>query len=254
LSDDDLVFAFNPHETCYTISSRDVIKLPRKLDPRIGIFTANVETAVNALLDAAPRLGERVVVIGQGVVGLLITRLARRAGASTIITSDLYDKRRRLSLSSGADAAVDPSSEILAERVSALTGGTGADVVIEASGQPRALDDAIAATAQEGRVVVVSWYGAKRAELNLGGDFHRKRLTIKSSQVSNLNPSLAPRWTIRRRRELAVKYLEELLLDELISHVLPFDRAGDAYRLIDQQPAEVIQVALDYSARSYAEI
>jgi 2-desacetyl-2-hydroxyethyl bacteriochlorophyllide A dehydrogenase len=213
-----------------------------------------VETALNSLLDAAPRLGERVVVIGQGVVGLLITRLVRRAGASLVITSDLYEKRRQLSRSAGADAAVDPSAESLAERVSALTGGTGADVVIEASGQPRALDDAIAGAAQEGRVVVVSWYGAKRAELALGSDFHRKRLTLKSSQVSNLDPSLTPRWTILRRRELAVKYLSELLLDELITHVLPFDRAAEAYRLIDEQPAEVMQVVLDYSARPYAEI
>jgi 2-desacetyl-2-hydroxyethyl bacteriochlorophyllide A dehydrogenase len=254
LAEGDLVFAFNPHETCYTVPATVVIKLPQELDPRIGVFAANVETALNSLLDAVPRLGERVVVIGQGVVGLLITQLVRRAGASLVITSDLYEKRRQLSRSAGADVALDPSAESLAERVSALTGGTGADVVIEASGQPRALDDAITAAAHEGRVVIVSWYGAKRAELALGSDFHRKRLTLKSSQVSNLDPSLAPRWTIRRRRELAVRYLGELLLDELISHVLPFDRAAEAYRLIDEQQGEVIQVVLDYSARPYAEI
>lgn len=254
LGEDDLVFAFNPHETCYTIPRTVAIRLPLGLNPRIGIFTANVETALNALLDAAPRLGERVVVIGQGVVGLLITQLVRRAGASLLITSDLYEKRRQLSRSAGADVVVDPTAESLAERVSALTGGTGADVVIEASGEPRALDDAIGAAAHEGRVVVVSWYGEKRAELSLGGDFHRKRLMLKSSQVSNLDPSLAPRWTIVRRRELAVRYLGELLLDELISHVVPFDRAAEAYRVIDNQPGEVIQVALEYSARDYAEI
>ncbi|MEK6287776.1 MAG: zinc-binding alcohol dehydrogenase [Acidobacteriota bacterium] len=242
----DLVFAFNPHETCYTVPATVLIGLPRELDPRIGIFAANLETAVNALLDAAPRLGERVVVIGQGVVGLLITHLARRAGASLVVTSDLYEKRRRLSRSAGADLVVDPSAESLPERVSALTGGTGADVVIEASGQPRALDEAVKVAAAEGRVVVVSWYGTKRADLALGSDFHRKRLTLKSSQVSNLDPSLTPRWTISRRRELAVGYLSELSLDELISHVLPFDRAAEAYHLIDEQPAEVIQVVLDY--------
>jgi threonine dehydrogenase-like Zn-dependent dehydrogenase len=94
--------------------------------------------------------------------------------------------------------------------------------------------------------VVVSWYGSRRADLALGGDFHRKRLTLKSSQVSNLDPSLIPRWTIRRRRELAVKYLSELLLNELITDVLPLDRAAEAYRLIDDRPAEVLQVILDY--------
>src|SRR6266404_7008828 len=254
LAEGDLVFSFNPHETCYTVPATVVIKLPRELDPRIGVFAANVETALNALLDAAPRLGERVVVIGQGVVGLLVTQLVRRAGASLVITSDLYEKRRQLSRSAGADLVVDPVAESLAEGVFSMTGEAGADVVIEASGQPRALDDAIAAAAQEGRVVVVSWYGTKRAELALGSDFHRKRLTLKSSQVSNLDPSLTPRWSILRRRELAVRYLCELCLDDLISHVLPFDRAAEAYRLIDERPAEVIQVVLDYSARLYADI
>lgn len=250
LSEGDLVFAFNPHETCYTVPTTAVIRLPPGLDPRIGVLAANVETALNSLLDAAPRLGERVVVIGQGVVGLLITRLIRRAGASLVITSDLYDKRRRLSRSAGADFVVDPSAESLAERVLSLTGGAGADVVIEASGQPCALDDAITAAAHEGRVVVVSWYGANRADLALGSDFHRKRLTLKSSQVSNLDPSLTPRWSILRRRELAVRYLGELPLDDLISHVLPFGRASEAYRLIDERPAEVTQVILDYSAEA----
>ena len=246
LAEGELVFAFNPHETCYTVPAAVLIKLPRELDPRLGVFAANVETAVNALLDAAPRLGERVVVIGQGVVGLLITQLVRRAGASLVITTDLYENRRRLSLSAGADMALDPSSESLAECVSAMTGGTGADIVIEASGQPNALDDAVKVAAAEGRVVVVSWYGTKRADLALGSDFHRKRLTLKSSQVSNLDPSLTPRWTIRRRRELAVGYLGELLLDKLISHVMAFDQAAAAYRLIDEQPGEVVQVVLDY--------
>jgi 2-desacetyl-2-hydroxyethyl bacteriochlorophyllide A dehydrogenase len=254
LAEGDLVFAFNPHQTCYTVPSTVVIRLPKQTDPRLGIFVANVETALNSILDAAPRLGERVAVIGQGVVGLLITQLVRRAGASLIITSDLHEKRRELSRSAGADVSIDPSTGSLAERVSELTGGVGADVVIEASGQPGALNDAFAASAHEARVVAVSWYGTKRAELALGSEFHRKRLTLKSSQVSNLDPSLSPRWTILRRRELAVRYLGELSLGEMVSHVVPFDRAAEAYSLVDQHPSEVVQVVLDYSARNHAKI
>ncbi|HYV07303.1 MAG TPA: zinc-binding alcohol dehydrogenase, partial [Blastocatellia bacterium] len=236
LTEGQLVFAFNPHETCYTVPASVLIKLPPEIDPRLGVFAANVETAMNAVLDAAPRLGERVVVVGQGVVGLLITQLMRKAGASLIITTDLYENRRRLSLLAGADLSIDPASKSLGEHVAAMTDGMGADIVIEASGQPAALDAAVKVTAAEGRVVVVSWYGTKRADLNLGSDFHRKRLTLKSSQVSNLDPSLTPRWTIRRRRNLAVGYLRELMLDEMISHVLSFNQAAEAYRLIDHQP------------------
>jgi len=252
LAEGDTVFAFNPHETCFTVPSTGLIKIPPEIDPRIGVFAANVETALNSLLDAAPRLGERVVVIGQGIVGLLITQLLRKAGASLVITSDVYEKRRELSRLIGADLALDPLTESLAERVYSLTGGTGADLVIEASGQPSALDDAFAAAAHEGRIVVVSWYGSRRAELALGTDFHRKRLTVKSSQVSNLDPSLAPRWTVRRRRGLAVQYLRELVLGDLISHVLPFDRAAEAYSLIDEQPGAITQVVLEYSTRHHA--
>jgi len=246
LAEGDLVFAFNPHETCFTNPADVALKLPAELNPRLGVLVANTETAINSLWDAAPRLGERAVVIGQGVVGLLITQLLRKAGVSVIITADLYEKRRELSLRAGADLAVNPSSD-LAQRVLEITGGLGADVVIEASGQPSALNDAINCTASEGRIVVVSWYGTKQAQLNLGSDFHRKRLTLRSSQVSHFDPSMAPRWTIRRRRSLAVQYLSELSLDQLITHVFPFNRAADAYSLIDNHPEEVIQVVLDYN-------
>lgn len=241
----DLVFAFNPHETCFTAPTDLVLKLPAGLDPRLGVFVANIETALNALLDAAPRLGDTVAVIGQGVVGLLITQLARRAGASLILASDLYENRRKLSESVGADLAIEPATENLAERVASLTGGRGADIVFEASGQPRAIEDAVSVAAQEGRVVVVSWYGTRRAQLALGSDFHRKRLTVKSSQVSSIDPSLGPRWTIQRRRELAVRYASELSLADMISHVFPFARAAEAYRLIDQRPSDVLQVVLE---------
>ena len=246
LSPGDLVFAFNPHETRYTLPESFAIKLPETTAPRAGVFVANMETAVNALLDAAPRIGETVVVIGQGVVGLLIARLARKAGAGLVITADLFEKRRLLSEAFGADLVVDPSSEDLVECVSRMTSGVGADVVIEASGQPAALDLAINASAREGHIVVVSWYGAKRAPLSLGTDFHRKRLTLRSSQVSALDPSLEPRWSLSRRRELAVKYLDEIPCDTLISHTIPFARAGEAYRLIDEHPEQVVQVVLEY--------
>jgi 2-desacetyl-2-hydroxyethyl bacteriochlorophyllide A dehydrogenase len=243
-----IVFAFNPHETCYTIPAEFVLRLPAALQPLSGVLAANLETAVNALLDAAPRLGETVVITGQGVIGLLITWLARKAGAGLIITADQFEKRRRLSQSFGADLSVECAPDEFGRCVTERTSGRGADVVIEASGQPAALDSAIKVASVEGRVVVVSWYGTKPVTLSLATDFHRKRLTLRSSQVSSLDPSLAPRWSLSRRRELAVGYLAEIPCDQLISHIIPFDRAAEAYRLIDQHPGEVVQVVLDYGA------
>lgn len=242
----DAVFAFNPHETLYTIPAGLVIKLPDSISPRLGVFVANLETGLNAMLDAAPRLGETVAVIGQGVVGLLITWLARKAGAGLVITADLFEKRRNLSKRFGADLAVDSSAKSIADCVAEMTEGLGADVVIEATGDPAALDLAIKAASHEGRIVVISWYGVKRAPLALGTDFHRKRLTLRSSQVSTLDPSLEPTWSVSRRRNLAVRYLREVPCDELITHTIPFARAGEAYRLIEEHPEQVVQVVLEY--------
>jgi 2-desacetyl-2-hydroxyethyl bacteriochlorophyllide A dehydrogenase len=246
IGEGDLVFAFNPHETDYTLPASLAIKLPRGTDPRCAIFMANLETAITALLDAAPRLGERVAVFGQGVLGLLIAQLARRAGASLVATVDMFPRRRALSLALGADLALDAASGDVAERLRDATAGAGADVIIEASGSPCALDEAIKATATEGRIVVVSWYGVNRVPLTLGEAFHRNRITIKSSQVSSLDSKLAPRWDSRRRRELALSYLTELRLEEMITHTLAFEDAAAAYRLVDERPEEVVQVVLEY--------
>jgi len=126
------------------------------------------------------------------------------------------------------------------------TGGIGADVTIEASGSPDALDDAIKTSAFQGTVVVVSWYGTKPVTLSLGEEFHRNRIRIKSSQVSHLDPALTPRWSIERRRNLALQLLSELCLTDLISHVYHFTEAQQAYEEIDRHPEEVLQVILKY--------
>lgn len=246
LSEGDMVFVFNPHESDYTIPARFAVKLPEEIAPHTGVFLANMETAINAMLDAAPRIGERVVILGQGTVGLLITQLCQIAGAGLIATSDPFEKRRRLSSSLGADLVIDPKADSVSALIKEATRGAGADVVIEASGQPEALDEAIRTTAREGRVVVVSWYGTKRATLALGEDFHRNRITIKSSQVSNMDTHLVPRWNVERRRDLARRYLSELRLEELITHTFSFENAAAAYRLIDEHPEETVQVLLGY--------
>lgn len=242
----DLVFAFNPHESEYTLPAGLVVRLPLDIDPRRGVFLASAETAINALLDAGPLLGERVAIFGQGTVGLLMTRLARRAGASLIVTADLFEKRRALSLALGADFSIDPAVEPPAERVREMTAGAGADIVMEVSGRPETLEEAIRAAAFQGRVVIVSWYGNKRAPVPLGDDFHRKRLIIRSSQVSNIDAGLFPRWTAERRRELAVSYLTDLRLSELVTHTIAFSDAAAGYRIIDERPEEAVQVVLRF--------
>jgi 2-desacetyl-2-hydroxyethyl bacteriochlorophyllide A dehydrogenase len=240
----DLVFVHHPHQTEYVVPADFPIRLPEGLPADLGVFAANLETAVTVVLDAHPRLGEAVLVTGQGIVGLLITMLLRRAGA-TIVTADLHERRRVASAAVGADHALGADADI-SEAVLDLTDGRGVDVAIEVSGSPAALQACIDAAAFAGTIVVVSWYGTRDVGLSLGGRFHRRRLRIVSSQVSTLDPALAPRWDRARRAALVSSLLQELPLDELITHRFPLDKATAAYELLDRRAGECLQVVLDY--------
>jgi 2-desacetyl-2-hydroxyethyl bacteriochlorophyllide A dehydrogenase len=242
---DDAVFALHPHQTAYVVPATLAWRLPADLPIERGLFAANLETALNALLDQPVRLGERAVVFGQGVVGMLIGVLARRNGAGAVIVVDGYERRRTAATRLGANQALEPGPE-LARHLDEATDGRGADLVFEASGSPAALQAAIDAVALEGTVVVCSWYGAKPVALNLGGHFHRGRVRIRSSQVGRVDPALSPRWDRDRRSAVVLDLLGELPLEQLISHRVPFHRAAEAYRLVDERPEETIQVVLSY--------
>ncbi|MDY6917456.1 MAG: zinc-binding alcohol dehydrogenase [Chloroflexota bacterium] len=246
LREGDVVFVHHPHQTLYTVSEKAAVKLPADVDTMLGVFVANLESALNCLLDCGIRLGESVAVFGQGVVGLLIAQLARRSGAGTVVTVDRIEGRRAVSLASGADYSLDPEPGGASAAIRDLTGGAGADVVIEASGSPDALDDAIRSAVFQGQVVVVSWYGSKPATLHLGNEFHRQRIRIKSSQVSSIDPALTPRWSTARRMDVVLKLLPQLDLSGLVSDVFTFDEAQQAYEKIDGRPEEVLQVVLKY--------
>ena len=245
IHDGDVVFALHPHQSEYVLPAALAVLLPPGLPAELGVFTANLETAVNVLLDAHPRLGEHVVVFGQGVVGLLVTQLLRRAGVGLIIAVDPLALRRDLARSSGADVALVPGGE-LPDEVRERTDGAGADIVIEASGNPAALNQALECVAVQGTVVVSSWYGSKPASVALGAAFHRGRLRIVSSQVGAIDPVLRPRWSKARRMALVRELLPHLHLAPLISHRIPFTRAPEAFALVDERPEQVMQVLLTY--------
>jgi 2-desacetyl-2-hydroxyethyl bacteriochlorophyllide A dehydrogenase len=243
LREGDLVFALHPHQDEYVIAESLVHHLPDRAAPEQGVFLASLETAINVVLDAKPRLGEVVAVFGQGVVGLLVTQLLRRSGAR-IVAVEPSARRRSFAERCGAEAAIAPGDGAL---LRTLTGRRGADIAIDASGSPAALQQAIDCVAPEGTVVVCSWYGEKPVPLDLGGHFHRGRVHLVSSQVGRIDPSLAPRWDRERRLGLAMDLLGELVLAELITHRIPFARAAEAYALLDGRDSETVQVVLDYA-------
>jgi 2-desacetyl-2-hydroxyethyl bacteriochlorophyllide A dehydrogenase len=239
----DLLFVHHPHQDTFVVPAELPVRLPDGLDPTLGLFFANLETALNVVHDAPLRLGETALVFGQGVVGLLVTRLLRLAGATRVLAVDPIKKRRDLALEAGADEAFGPG-EGLRGRILEATAGRGADLAVEVSSSGTALQAAIDAVATEGTVVVASWYGARPVELSLGGHFHRGRVRLRSSQVGRIDPELGARWDRARRTEAALGLLPGLRLEGLVSHRVPFERAPEAYRLVDENPEETVQVVL----------
>jgi 2-desacetyl-2-hydroxyethyl bacteriochlorophyllide A dehydrogenase len=242
---DRYVFAFNPHESHFLAHTQDLQPLPQGIAPEDAVFLPNMETAVNLVMDGGPLIGERVVVFGQGIVGLLTAALLSRFPLERLITMDRFALRRQTSLDVGAHASLDAGDSNLHEELRAFL-PPGADLAYELSGSPEALDQAIASVGFSGRVVIGSWYGQKQASLNLGGRFHRSRIRLISSQVSSLAPELSGRWDKARRFELAWKMLAQVRPARFISHSFPIRDAVQAYSLLDRHPEETLQVVLTY--------
>jgi 2-desacetyl-2-hydroxyethyl bacteriochlorophyllide A dehydrogenase len=241
------VFAFHPHQDRFVTDAGDAVAVD-DLDPRAATLYPMVETALQVALDAAPRLGETVVVAGLGAVGTLVAALLARTGA-VVLGSEPEPARRAAAAAFGA-RAVDPDAA--AEVVAAETGGRGADLVVEASGNPRALAAALSLLAHEGTALVCSWYGTKPVTLPLGAAFHRRRLALRSTQVSTLPAALSARWDRRRRAELAWRLCRELPLSALATHAFPFERAAEAYACADRKDGGLIHAALRYQGEADA--
>tara|TARA_B110000444_G_scaffold54417_1_gene50477 strand:+ start:821 stop:1855 length:1035 start_codon:yes stop_codon:yes gene_type:complete len=244
------VFSFQPHASHHVCTMDGVIQLPDGVDPKEAVFLANMETAVNLVQDANPCLGERVLVLGQGIVGLLVSSVLAEFPLAGLYAVDSIDSRRALAVQSGVQATFSPDvdSEIktLQEKLHLNEVCGGADVVFELSGSPAALNLTVDLTAYSGRIVVGSWYGTKSAEINLGERFHRNRMTIVSSQVSTIAPELSGRWDKARRFSVAWDMIKKCQPARFISHSLPFAKASEAYRLLDESPQGCTQIIFDY--------
>lgn len=245
------VFAFQPHASHYLAKPAELIRLPDGIDLRDAVFLANTETAVNLVLDAQPRIGERVLVLGLGVVGLLTASALVNFPLSCLTAVDAVDRRRELAQQLGV-TVFDPRQEqdmaALQQQLQAGDASDGADLVLELSGNPAALNLAIERCAYGGRIVVGSWYGNKPVALDLGGRFHRNRINIVSSQVSSLAPELTGRWNKARRFAVAWEQIKKCQPAQFITHSMPLRDAAQAYQLLDKSPEQAVQIIFDYQS------
>jgi 2-desacetyl-2-hydroxyethyl bacteriochlorophyllide A dehydrogenase len=243
------VFARHPHQELFNVRADPFLlsRVPKELDAERAVFANLLDVALNCMLDVPVRIGDVVVVFGQGTIGAFCAQLARRT-AGRVIVVDPIESRRRAAIEAGADAAVHPREA--REAVYELSGGRGADISIEVSGAPAALQQAFAVTGQEGTIAVVSFFGARIVELVLAPEFHFRRLRMISSQVRGVSSALQARWTLDRRFESVFWLLQDESLLTPISHIFPFERAPEAYTLLDEHPEETQGVILRYDGAS----
>jgi 2-desacetyl-2-hydroxyethyl bacteriochlorophyllide A dehydrogenase len=235
------VFAFHPHQSHFVVAAADAVPIG-ECDPRAATLFPLVETALQISLDSGIRYREVAAVVGLGPVGILTAVLLTRSGA-VVVGSDPKPWRREAAQACGLEA-VGP--EELDDAVRAATDGRGAGFIIEATGNPDALGESLGLLSTEGVAIVASWYGTKQVVLPLGAEFHRRRLEIRSSQVSTIGRRAAG-WDRQRRRAETQALLAELPLSLLASHTFPFERAPEAYAALDRGDDGVVHVALAYS-------
>jgi NADPH:quinone reductase-like Zn-dependent oxidoreductase len=204
------VFALHPHQSEFVVPAEDVVPVPESVPPQRAVLAANMETALNAVWDAAPAPADRIAVVGGGTVGLLLARLCARLPAADVTVVDVARSRARLVKTLGARFALpDDAPE-------------DCDVVFHASASEAGLATALRIAGEEATVAELSWYGTADIAAPLGGAFHSRRLRLVASQVGKVAASHRPRWTPRRRLAAALALLDDPALDGLLSAPVDF--------------------------------
>lgn len=230
------VFALAPHGDVHVLPETNVNVLQAEVPPIRGVLVANLETALTGIWDSGVSLGDRIVIFGAGVVGLLTAWLASKCGADVTLVETCEARRQIAARFDGIRVVETARLESLPE----------SDIVVEATGNPATLDDAIRCAGLEARIVVLSFYGARRHPVLLGDRFHRRRLSLKSSQVSRIPADRAARWSHKRRFELVRQLLRDPKLDEFVGYRVPFDDAPAIYAALDRDPGSSLQTVFVY--------
>jgi 2-desacetyl-2-hydroxyethyl bacteriochlorophyllide A dehydrogenase len=231
------IFCLRPHGDRHVIDVGQLRVLPDDIPSVRATLAASFETVLNVVWDAGIALGDQVVVMGAGIVGLLVVYLAKRAGAFRVRVVEPSSRRREAAVRLGADVAITPADDEPRGE---------ADVVIEATGDPHSLDRAILHAGEESTVLVASFYGERRAPVGLGVEFHRRRLQLKASQVSRLPATKGPRWNADRRWSTVLALLTDQRLDDLLDPPVPFAEAESLFARLAANSTASLQTTFAY--------
>jgi threonine dehydrogenase-like Zn-dependent dehydrogenase len=209
------VFCLYPHQTAYVVPAGAVVPVPDGVPPSRAVLAGTVETAVNALWDAAPLVGDRITVVGGGMVGCCVAAVLARFPGVRVELVDADPERTAVARALGVAFALPADA------------GTGRDLVVHASATSAGLQRSLELLAPEGTVIELSWYGDREVHLALGGSFHAGRLTIRGSQVGTVAPARRASRTFADRLALALDLLRDPVFDVLVTSRSPFDALPD---------------------------
>ncbi|MFJ4164165.1 zinc-binding alcohol dehydrogenase [Microbacterium sp. NPDC089698] len=231
------MFALLPHQSRSVAPVEALVPVPSGVPARRAVLAGSVETAVNVLWDAAPAIGDRVLIVGAGTIGCALARLACGIPGAEVTVADVDQGKQRVVEALGARfaPATDPPGE--------------ADVVIEASGSGAGLQRALRSAPEDGEIVVASWYGAGPVPLELGADFHSRRLRLRSSQVGAVAASHRARWMTRDRLSLALRLLEDPAFDLLLGATASWRRLPEVTAGLAEGTAGELCQTIDWSTR-----
>jgi 2-desacetyl-2-hydroxyethyl bacteriochlorophyllide A dehydrogenase len=205
------VFTLHPHQNVFNIPASAAVVLPQNLPPQRAVLAANMETALNAVWDAAPGPADRIAIVGAGVVGSLVAYLCGRIPGTEVTLVDINPARAELAKTLGVGFAKPETAK------------GDCDLVVHSSGHAAGLGTALALAGEEATVLEMSWYGDASVAAPLGGGFHSRRLRLVSSQVGQIAPSHRPRWTHGRRLAAALGLLGDARLDALLAPAVAFE-------------------------------
>lgn len=204
------VFSLTPHQTLFNIAANAVVPLPDDVPAERAVLAANMETALNAVWDAAPGPADRIVIVGGGVVGMLVAFLCGHLPGADVTLVDINPARASIAQALGVKFSVPQQAPL------------NCDVVIHCSGAPAGLTTALSLAGEEATVVEMSWYGDKVVAAPLGGAFHSRQIRLQSSQVGHISATRRPRWNYSRRLTAAIGLLNDPRLDVLLAPAVAF--------------------------------
>ena len=206
-----LVFSLSPHQTVLTLAPDAVVALPPDVPSSRAVLAANMETALNAVWDATPGPGDRIAVVGGGVVGMLVAFLCGHLPGAQVTLVDINPARQSVAHALGVKFSTPDQAP------------AECDLVVHCSGAQQGLVTALSLAGEEATVIEMSWYGDQPITANLGGAFHSRQLRLQSSQVGHISASRRPRWSYARRLSAALALLNDARLDVLLAPAVMFN-------------------------------